>query len=275
MPADIVTTLVVRPEDTLSVVNDSILSFKDALLHILEDQMANMDQSYLLELDGNQSPTILVRQLLVRLESYLIRKAFKPMRFQEPIMVEAGEEGEGGDTPYIDNTEIEESMNGLETRKRVSSKFKWRRSKFSYYCPVGLKNGKTVAGKPEFAAAFLDKIYLMHSEESLKEFMTNPRPYLLPPQPRAPCKLSVLGTRYSGKSMLCGALAKKYNAQVIIMDELIKPEINKTREMMIEKAKKTATEETLETIKAKFRVKLEQEKGRVHYMRLVKESFFL
>jgi len=125
----LVQTLVVRPEDTLPLVNDSILSFKEALLHILEDQMANMDQSYLLELDANMSPTVLVRQLLLRLDSYPIRKAFRVLRFQEPVVVEAGEEGDSPDAAYVDNGELEEAMNGLEARRRISAKFKWRRSK--------------------------------------------------------------------------------------------------------------------------------------------------
>lgn len=244
------------------MVNDSILSYKDALLHILEDQMANMDQSYLLEMDSNLSPTVIIRQLLLRLESYIIRKAFHPLRMQDPNP-DGGEEGEAAaDSSYIDTAEIEEAMNGLESKRRLNAKFKWRRSKFSFYCPVSLKNGKTCSGKSEFAAAFMDKIYLMNSEESLQEFLKNPRPYLMPPQPQAPCKLSILGPSYSGKTTLASVLAKKYSAKVIQMDELIKPELNKSKEVMIEKAKANAVEAAKEIIKTRFREKLDAEKGR-------------
>lgn len=259
---ELVNTLVVRPEDTLPMVNDSILSFKEALLHILEDQMANMDQSYLMEADSNLSPTVILRQLLMRLDSYPIRKAFRPMRLSEPITAEAGEEEAGvGDTPFIDNAEVEESMNGLETKKRLSAKFKWRRSKCSFYCPVSLKNGKTVAGRADFAAAFLDKIYLMANEEALKEFLINPRPYLLPPQPRAPCKIAVMGNSFAGKTSLACLLARKYNAKVIQMDELIKGEMQKARDMLVEKAKANAVEDTKELIKNKFKDRIESERG--------------
>jgi len=134
--------------------------------------------------------------------------------------------------------------------------------KFSYFCPVGLKNGKTVPGRPEFAAAFLDKVYLMHSEEALREFMANPRPFLLPPQPRAPCKLSVLGPAYSGKTTLCQVLAKKYNARVIQMDELIRPEMERSRQAMIERARAAAVEDASEAVRSKFRERLELEKGK-------------
>jgi len=44
-------------------------------------------------------------------------------------VVEAGEEGDSPDAAYVDNGELEEAMNGLEARRRISAKFKWRRSK--------------------------------------------------------------------------------------------------------------------------------------------------
>ena len=93
------------------------------------------------------------------------------MRFVEPVVAEVNGSGEesGGDgglgaadpLPFIDSREIEEAMNGLEGRKRLGAKFKWRRSKFGFYCPVALKSGRTVAGRPEFAAAFLDKVVIL------------------------------------------------------------------------------------------------------------------
>ena len=101
----------------------------------------------------------------------------------------------------------------------------------------------------------------MSSEEALREFLANPRLFLLPPQPRAPCKLSIQGPSYAGKTTLCRALANKYNAAVIQMDELIRPEMAKSKEMLVEKAKKTATEDTIEVVKSKFREKLEQDRG--------------
>ena len=48
----------------------------------------------------------------------------------------------------------------------------------------------------------------------MEKFLKNPRPYLLPPQPRPPCKLAVLGPPLSGKTTLCALLAQKYGAKV-------------------------------------------------------------
>lgn len=54
----------------------------------------------------------------------------------------------------------------------------------------------------------------MSSQEALDAFMKNPRPYLLSPLPKIPCKLSVLGPPGSGKTTLSNTIASKLNAKV-------------------------------------------------------------
>lgn len=62
--------------------------------------------------------------------------------------------------------------------------------------------------------SFLDKVYCLSSAEAMEKFLKNPRPYLLPPQPRPPCKISVLGAPYAGKTTFCHLLAQKYGSKV-------------------------------------------------------------
>lgn len=62
--------------------------------------------------------------------------------------------------------------------------------------------------------SFLDKLYVMSSNEALAHFMRNPRPYLAPHLPQPPCKLCVLGPPHSGKTAVTHALALRYNAKV-------------------------------------------------------------
>jgi adenylate/nucleoside-diphosphate kinase len=57
-------------------------------------------------------------------------------------------------------------------------------------------------------------MYSISSSEALAQFMTNPRVYLKPPNPKIPCKVCVLGPPTSGKSTLAKAIAFKYNAMV-------------------------------------------------------------
>lgn len=65
-------------------VEENIQIFKDQLLRLFEEYMASLPQSYLIELDGNMSPTILFEQLLERLNAYPIRRAALVQRFFPP-----------------------------------------------------------------------------------------------------------------------------------------------------------------------------------------------
>ncbi len=224
--------------------------------------MANMDQSFLLELDANLSPTILIKQLLLRLECYRINKAARPLRMNDPIeqTEEEGGEAEGVGANLQDAAEIEEALTALQIKRRLSGKFKWRRSKCSAYCPVSLKDGRIVQGRQEFAAAFLDKVYMMADETALRTFLKNPRSFLKLPQPRAPCKLSILGAKYTGKTTLASVLAKKYNAKVIDMAHLMEPRLKEAREEMLDRTKTESTQAAIESIKQKYKERMEQEK---------------
>jgi hypothetical protein len=47
----------------------------------------------------------------------------------------------------------------------------------------------------------MDKVYFLHSEEAVKQFEFNPRPYLLPTMPSSPIKFFVTGHPLAGKSL--------------------------------------------------------------------------
>ena len=56
----------------------------------------------------------------------------------------------------------------------------------------------------------------MSNDMAMGKFLKNPRPFLLPPQPRPPCKLVVLGPQLSGKTTVAHLLALRYGAKVRI-----------------------------------------------------------
>jgi adenylate/nucleoside-diphosphate kinase len=232
--------------------------------------MASMDQSYLFELDANFSPTILIRQLKLRLQCYKVTKASKPLRMNDPVEnVEESGEGENEGVPgdnFVDNAEIDELLTGLQVKRRLAAKFKWRRSKCSFYCPVSLKDGRIVQGRQDYAATFLDKVYMMADENALRQFLKNPRPYLKLPQPRAPCKLSILGASYSGKTSLSTVLAKKYNAHMIDMNKLMEPLLNKAKEEILERTKIDTAQTTIENIRINYKEKIEAKKCTFYFI---------
>jgi adenylate/nucleoside-diphosphate kinase len=137
---------------------------------------------------------------------FVLRPAAIPIRLQDP-----------DDEELPDDIDTDELLRSLASKQMVAPRHRWRRSRWGRYCPVALAEGNLLLGKPEFGVSFLDKMYILSSEEAMANFMKNPRPYLLPPQPRPPIKLVVTGPPVSGKSSLSHLLAHKYNAQVCEM----------------------------------------------------------
>ncbi|CAF1405575.1 unnamed protein product [Rotaria sordida] len=267
VPTEIVERLVMRPEDLMPDVTDSIQFFKDQLLRMLEEYMASLPQSYLVELDGNMSPTILFEQLLERLNAYALRRAalvqrfFPPEEEEEEIPQETNEmdneeeEGEKAirgdalraeETPPADEMETEELMASLTGSNVLSNKYKWQRSRWLRLDPVALKQGNRIPGRQDLAVHFMDKIFVLSSKESLKEFQKNPRRYII--QPRAPCKLFLYGPRSSGIEQLAQDIGKKYNATVIDMVSYAQPKMDELRQQYIDTIKNEVQRATIDKL---------------------------
>uniref|UniRef100_A0A8C3FGM5 Adenylate kinase 9 n=2 Tax=Chrysemys picta bellii TaxID=8478 RepID=A0A8C3FGM5_CHRPI len=131
----------------------------------------------------------------------------------------------------------DELFRTLSSFKIIAPRYRWCRSRWGRACPVALKEGNIVMGLPDLAVSFLGKIYLFSSQEALREFMLNPRPYLLPPMPLPPCKVVVFGPPLSGKTTLCNWIANKYKGKVLDMDKLIQPCMEEARKKIIEQAR--------------------------------------
>ncbi|KAL7872074.1 hypothetical protein SRHO_G00070570 [Serrasalmus rhombeus] len=214
--------------------------YKDSILRPLEDYMADHDPQYLFELDGNKDPEELFGCVMARLESMAVRRAAVPVR----LLLEEEE--------LPEETDMEELLRMLSSRNTVVPGFRWRRSRWSCTCPVALKEGKIIRGKPEFSVGFLDKVYVLSTQEALQKFMVNPRGYLLPPLPRPPCKVAVIGPPCSGKSTLSALLAKRYGAVLVDLKKQMEPVVDKVRQEMLEKVRQDAITTALEKVKAQM-----------------------
>ncbi|XP_072537006.1 adenylate kinase 9 [Salminus brasiliensis] len=213
-----------------------ILFYKDTILRSLEDYMADHDPQYLFELDGNKDSDELFGSVIARLETMAVRRSAVPVRLLDEE--EAPEE-----------MDTEELLRLLSSCKTVVPGFRWRRSRWSSTCPVALKEGKIIKGKPEYSVGFLDKIYVLSSQEALQKFMANPRRYLLPPMPHPPCRMAVIGPPCSGKTTLCTLLAEHYGAVLIDLEKLMEPVLIEMRQEMLEKAHQDAVFVALEKVK--------------------------
>ncbi|NXO06420.1 KAD9 kinase, partial [Oriolus oriolus] len=176
--------LVQRPEDFLENAEKRIGIYNDIMHQPLEEFLTDQDCRYLIEVDGSQQPD----------HVFELKK---------------------NDTCcYCYFNKQDELLRALSSYKLIAPRYRWRRSRWGQVCPVALKEGDIVMGKPEFAVSFLGKMYVLSSQEALKKFMLNPRPYLLPPMPVAPCKVFVFGPPFSGRTTICNLIAHNYKGKV-------------------------------------------------------------
>ncbi|XP_068933174.1 adenylate kinase 9 [Petaurus breviceps papuanus] len=242
MVAEIFRHLVQRPEDFTENVEKSIHHYRDEMLRLLEEVMADHDSQFLIELDGNKTADELHKSVIDRFDCLGLKRAAVITRLQssEEELSEA-----------MDNDEL---FRILSSYKLIAPRYRWHRSRWGRACPVALKEGNISMGLPDLSVSFLGKMYSLSSEEALSAFMRNPRPYLLPPMPIPPCKVFVYGQKSSGKTTLCNLIAAKYGGKVLDFNELMEPHIEEAKKLFLEQSKAEATEAAIKAVADRLQV---------------------
>ncbi|XP_036104925.1 adenylate kinase 9 [Molossus molossus] len=245
MMAEILQHLVQRPEDFLENIEHTVKLYKEMILQALEEVMAEHNPRYFIELDGNKPPEELLMVIIDRLKFLNLRKAAVITKLQSA-------EEEMNDA--LDNDEL---FRTLASYKLIAPRYRWQRSRWGRTCPVSLKEGNIYPGVADFSVSFLGKIYCLSSEETLKSFLLNPRPYLLPPMPAPPFKLFIFGPPSSGKTTLCSLLAEHYKGKVIDYAKLVQPRFDKALETLIQNTISAATEAAIKAVKERHLIEVE------------------
>uniref|UniRef100_A0A2K6GFB4 Adenylate kinase 9 n=1 Tax=Propithecus coquereli TaxID=379532 RepID=A0A2K6GFB4_PROCO len=248
MVAEILHHLVQRPEDYLENVENVVKLYKETILHFLEEMMAEHDPQYLIELDGNKPPDELFTIVVDRLKYLNLKKAAVLTKLQ------------GAEEEINDSLETEELFRTFASYKLIAPRYRWQRSKWGRLCPMNLKEGNICSGSPDFVVSFLGKMYCLSSEETLKTFLLNPRPCLLPPMPAPPCKVFIFGPEFSGKTTLSNLLAEYYKGKVVDYTELVQPRFNKARETLMKNTIAAATEAAIKVVREKLLTELQAKK---------------
>ncbi|XP_054943366.1 adenylate kinase 9 [Physeter macrocephalus] len=246
--AEILQHLVQRPEDYLENIEHIVKLYKEIILHPLEEVMAEHDSQYLIELDGNKPPEELFTVIMDRLKYLNLKRAAVLTKLQS-----AEEE-------INDTMENDELFRTLAACKLIAPRYRWQRSRWGHTCPVTLKEGNIFQGLPDFSVSFLGKIYCLSSEEALKTFLLNPRPYLLPPMPAPPFKVFIFGPQSSGKTTLSNLLAKHYKGKVVDYDKLVQPRFDKALETLTGNTIAEATEAAIKAVKERLLSELQAKK---------------
>ncbi|XP_049754582.1 adenylate kinase 9 isoform X10 [Elephas maximus indicus] len=261
MVAEILQHLVQRPEDYLENIEDISKLYKETILHPIEEIMAEHNSQYLIELDGNKPPEELFLTVMERLKYLNLRRAAVITKLQS-----AEEE-------INDVMETDELFHTLASYKLIAPRYRWQRSRWGRTCPVTLKEGNIYSGLPDCSVSFLGKMYCLSSEEALKAFSLNPRPYLLPPMPAPPCKVFIFGPQYSGKTTLSNLLAEKYKGQVVDYAKLVQPRFDQALEKLIGNTIAEATETAIKVVQDKLLTELENRRQAALALREFQREF--
>ncbi|KAL6095965.1 ak9 [Pungitius sinensis] len=241
---DIIGQMVWTPENLDGNAFARINMYKDTVLRPLEDYISGHNPVFLVELDGNNPPEELHSSVMSRLGSMSIKHVSIPVLLHQADDEESPEE-----------IDTEDLLRSMSSSRAVAPGFRWRRSRWGRTCPVALREGQIISGKPELCVGFQDKMYFLSSQEAYQKFVRNPRPYLLPPMPRPPCRVSIIGPPKAGKSTLCKLLAQHYNASVLDVEVLVQPLLAKVEQERLDKVE----EETKQIAMEKIRIKMEQD----------------
>ncbi|XP_039093316.1 adenylate kinase 9 [Hyaena hyaena] len=248
MVAEILQHVVQRPEDYLENIENIVKLYKEIILHSLEEVMAEHNSQYLIELDGNKPPEELFMVIMDRLKYLNLKRAAVLTKLQSA-------EEEIAD--IMDNDEL---FRTLASYKLIAPRYRWQRSRWGRTCPVTLKEGNIYSGLPDFSVSFLGKIYCLSSEEALKTFLLNPRPYLLPPMPAPPFKVFIFGPQSSGRTTLSNLLAENYKGKVVDYAKLVQPRFDKALETLRSNTIAEATEAAIKTVKEQLLTTLQSKR---------------
>ncbi|EFB22187.1 hypothetical protein PANDA_015231, partial [Ailuropoda melanoleuca] len=261
MVAEILQHVVQRPEDYLENIENIVKLYKEIILHPLEEVMAEHNSQYLIELDGNKPSEELFMVIMDRLKYLNLKRAAVLTKLQS-----AEEE-------ITDIMENDELFHTLASYKLIAPRYRWQRSRWGRMCPVTLKEGNIYSGLPDFSVSFLGKIYCLSSEEALKTFLLNPRPYLLPPMPAPPFKVFIFGPQSSGKTTLCNLLAENYKGKVIDYAKLVQPRFDRALETLVRDTIAEATEAAIKAVREQLFVKLQAKRQAQSTSRVLEGEF--
>ncbi|XP_077911988.1 adenylate kinase 9 [Halichoerus grypus] len=261
MVAEILQHVVQRPEDYLENIENIVKLYKEIILHPLEEVMAEHNSQYLIELDGNKPPEELFMVIMDRLKYLNLKRAAVLTKLQS-----AEEE-------ITDIMENDELFRTLASYKLIAPRYRWQRSRWGRTCPVTLKEGNIFPGLPDFSVSFLGKIYCLSSEEALKTFLLNPRPYLLPPMPAPPFKVFIFGPQSSGKTTLCNLLAENYKGKVIDYAKLVQPRFDKALETLVRDTIAEATKAAIKAVREQLFIKLQAKRQAQSTSRILEREF--
>lgn len=193
---------------------EQICNYNKYVFPYVEKRLMDFDPKMVIELDGRTS----VHQMMHHISERLILLHIQPVIIPEPLYLQ--EPPENMEEFWASVEELKVIRNGVVSFRRYASPWFNR-------CPVELKLRRTVIGNPTYAVMFFKHVYLMSSLNNFILFCKNPRPFLKLEYLEPTCRIIVLGTKCSGKTMISECLSWIFDTPITNFKEILETERQK------------------------------------------------
>lgn len=230
--------LLMRVSDMRSNVEVQCRLFERYALPHVEKRVLMHNPQNVIRVDGRTSATSMFQVVRVRLRTLPLPTVILPRKMYglDETLGDGEESVPSTIEDSLDEKSNEEALEDLAKRDVVAPRFRWGLSKWKFTCPVALAKGKRIEGSAKNAVRFMNKLYFLSSTAAVETFVENPRPFLLPPNPRPVCKILIYGPEYSGKSKLAEYLVQAFGGRVLHPKAIEDREIEHKRNVMMREA---------------------------------------
>ncbi|XP_066586947.1 adenylate kinase 9-like, partial [Prorops nasuta] len=147
---------------------------------------------------------------------------------------------------------VDEVFKELKNTDALSLRFPWVLSKWKHFCPVELAKGTLMSGVPKYAVRYMDKLYFLATLENVGLFLENPKTFLLPPNPKVPCRIAIFGPKLSGKTKICNQLADFFDAALIDVCQVEKKYVDECMKLKVNNTLLDITDDVIEELRVRL-----------------------
>lgn len=189
-------------------------NYKFDIFPYVENKLKDYEPNYIIKLDARCT----VHQMMYHITERLLLMPVKAVIIPEPLYMEE---------PPEDMEEFWKTVEELNVLRSGVLSFTRFPSPWFNRCPVELKKRKSSIGNAKFAVTFGKHVYLLSTLDAMVSFCRNPRPYLKLKYLEPTCRVIVIGTKSSGKTMISECLSWLFDTPIIYYEKFLEGERQK------------------------------------------------
>lgn len=193
---------------------EQMCNYRKYVLPFVEKKLKDFNPKNIVKIDARNS----VHQMMHHVNEALIFLSIKPVLIPEPLYLEE---------PPEDMEEFWKLVEELNVIRSGAISFNRYPSLWQNRCPVELMKRRSQIGNPKLAVTLFKHVYLLSSLDDMIAFCRNPRPYLQLKYLAPTCRVIIIGTPTSGKTMIAHCLSWLFDTPIMTYQEFVEGERGK------------------------------------------------